>query len=115
MNDSRPTLPAIVPDTHPDHLLPAYDMSLVMEALSPHSSEEIADALAEAVMIVTDAMISGKHPADSERRFYLYILRKLYRAFHKSETDLELLHERLSRQQTTDTGMFSPHIEEVPV
>ena len=30
MNDSRPTLPAIVPDTHPDHLLPAYDMSLVM-------------------------------------------------------------------------------------
>ena len=114
MNDSRPTLPAIVPDTHHDHLLPAYDMSLVMEALSPHSSEEIADALAEAVMIVTDALISGKHPADSERRFYLYILRKLYRAFHKSETDLELLHERLSRQQTTDTGMFSPHIEEVP-
>lgn len=113
MNDSR-TLPALVPDTHPEYLLPAFPINHLLTAMSGHSSDEIADALSEALMLFGEALAEGTRHPDSGTRLTLYILRKLYRAFHKTETDLELLNSRLERQSATSTGMFSAEAGEIP-
>lgn len=113
MNDER-TLPALVPDTHPEHLLPAFPVNLVLAAMSGHSSDELAEAMAEANILLAEALASGQRKPSERTRRTLFIFKSLFRAFCISTTDRELFNRRIAMQYKTETGLFSPDSDEIP-
>lgn len=96
----------IIPEDHPEHLLPSFNMRHVLAAMCTYSSDELAHVMAEAAILFGEAVTAGIRRPSQDLKHSVHILKQLYRAFDRSTTDMELLDRRMSRQFETKTGAF---------